>query len=146
MDAGYSGTELRRKLGAEPGMRVAAIGGPDDLPARLEGARVSRQLRGSFELIVFFATSQRSLEVRLAAILRARDAGGRVWIAWPKRSSGVHSDLDDDTVRRIGLASGLVDNKVCAIDDTWSALRFVERRPSPAATRKRTGDAVYDSR
>jgi hypothetical protein len=119
---------LQRKLGVEPGMRVAVIGAPQGFTERLEGARLSRELRGRFELIVFFATSRRSLEARLPALLRARESGGRIWLAWPKRASGVASDLDDGVVRRLGLASGLVDNKVCAIDETWSGLRFVARR------------------
>ncbi len=128
MEAGYSGTPLHRKLGVEPGMRVAVIGGPPGFVERLDGARVSALLRGRFELIVFFATSRRSLEGRLPGLLRAREAGGRIWLAWPKRASGVGTDLTDDAVREIGLTSGLVDNKVCAIDETWSGLRFVARR------------------
>jgi hypothetical protein len=126
--AGYSGTPLARKLGVEPQMRVAVIAGPSGFAERLEGARLSSQLRGRFELIVCFASSRRTLEGRLPAILRAREANGRIWLAWPKRSSGIASDLDDSVVRAIGLATGLVDNKVCAIDETWSGLRFVARR------------------
>lgn len=122
------GTPLQRKLGVEPQMRVAVIGGPSAFAEQLEGAQVSRQLRGRFELIVCFASSRRSLESRLPAILRAREDGGRIWLAWPKRASGIATDLDDGVVRTIGLATGLVDNKVCAIDDTWSGLRFVARR------------------
>jgi hypothetical protein len=128
MEAGYSGTPLQRKLGVKPGMRVAAIGAPDRFAARLEDARVAAQLRGSFELIVFFAISVEQLERRMPALLRARSERGGLWIAWPKRSSGLATDLDDGVVRRLGLATGLVDNKVCAIDETWSALRFVARR------------------
>ena len=109
-------------------MRVALIGAPVGFAERLDGARVSRSLRASAELIIFFATSQRSLESRLAAILGAREPDGRIWLAWPKRSSGVATDLDDNVVRAIGLATGLVDNKVCALDETWSGLRFVTRR------------------
>ncbi|MGD0196678.1 MAG: DUF3052 domain-containing protein [Solirubrobacteraceae bacterium] len=104
-------------------MRVAVLGGPDGL-VQLLGA--SRALRGRFEVIVLFETSRAGLERRLPAALRARD--GALWIAWPKRSSGLASDLDDGVVRQIGLATGLVDNKVCAIDETWSGLRFVARR------------------
>jgi len=126
--AGYSGTPLARKLGVEPQMRVAVIAGPSGFAERLEGARLSSQLRGRFELIVCFASSRRTLEGRVPAILRAREANGRIWLAWPKRSSGIASDLDDSVVRAIGLATGLVDNKVCAIDETWSGLRFVARR------------------
>ena len=126
--AGYSGTPLARKLGVEPQMRVAVIAGPSGFAERLEGARLSSQLSGRFELIVCFASSRRTLEGRVPAILRAREANGRIWLAWPKRSSGIASDLDDSVVRAIGLATGLVDNKVCAIDETWSGLRFVARR------------------
>ena len=126
--AGYSGTPLARKLGVEPQMRVAVIAGPSGFAERREGARLSSQLRGRFELIVCFASSRRTLEGRVPAILRAREANGRIWLAWPKRSSGIASDLDDSVVRAIGLATGLVDNKVCAIDETWSGLRFVARR------------------
>jgi hypothetical protein len=128
MEAGYSGTPLPRKLGVEPQMRVAVIGGPSGFAERLEGGRISRQLRGQFELIVCFAPSRRALETRLPAILRARTTSGRIWLAWPKRASGLATDLDERAVRAIGLATGLVDNKVCAIDDTWSGLRFVARR------------------
>jgi hypothetical protein len=123
-----SGTPLDRKLGVEPDMRVAVIGGPPGFAERLEGAQVSTLLRGRFELIVCFATSRRSLESRLPGLLRAREAGGRIWLAWPKRASGAETDLSDGVVREIGLTSGLVDNKVCAIDETWSGLRFVARR------------------
>ena len=128
LDTNDSGTPLHRKLGVEPGMRVAVIGGPPGFAKRLEGARVSTLLRGRFELIVCFATSRGSLERRLPGLLRAREAEGRIWLAWPKRASGVRTDLTDAAVREIGLTSGLVDNKVCAIDETWSGLRFVARR------------------
>jgi hypothetical protein len=128
MEGGYSATPLARKLGVEPQMRVAVIAGPSGFAERLEGARVSSQLCGRFELIVCFASSRRSLEGRLSAILRARRPGGQIWLAWPKRSSGIATDLNDGVVRAIGLATGLVDNKVCAIDETWSGLRFVARR------------------
>jgi len=125
---GYSGTPLTRKLGVEDGMRVAVLGPPDGLTEELAGALISRRLQGRFELIVFFATSARALRQRLPALLGAREPHGGIWIAWPKRSSGVASDLDDTVVREIVLATGLVDNKVCAIDATWSGLRFVARR------------------
>jgi hypothetical protein len=129
MAGGYSGTPLHRKLGIEAGARVAVIGrGPKDLAEQLEGAIVSRRLSGRFSLIVFFATSQHTLEQRLPALLAAREEHGSLWIAWPKRSSGVASDLDDVVVRHTVLATGLVDNKVCAVDATWSALRFVARK------------------
>jgi hypothetical protein len=114
-----------RKLGIEPGMRVALLGGPRPLADEL-GA--SRTLRGRYDVIVLFATSRAMLERRLPAVLRARNERGTVWIAWQKRSSGVQSDVAERDVRDIGLGTGLVDNKVCAIDEIWAALRFVARR------------------
>jgi hypothetical protein len=123
-----SATPLPRKLGIEPGARVAVIGGPAGFAERLDGAVCSTQLRGRFEVVLFFATSATALERRLPALLRAREERGMLWLAWPKRSSGIVSDLGDGVVRELGLATGLVDNKVCAIDETWSGLRFVARR------------------
>jgi hypothetical protein len=125
-----SSTPLRRKLGVEDGSRVAVLDGPDGFAEQLEGARVSYRLGGRFALIIYFATSHRALERRLPRLLAAREEGASLWIAWPKRSSGVASDLDDSVVRHSVLATGLVDNKVCAIDETWSGLRFVARRGS----------------
>ena len=79
-------------------------------------------------MVIQFATSRATLERRLDALVAALEPRGGLWIAWPKRSSGKRSDLDDRAVRESGLATGLVDNKVCAIDETWSGLRFVMRR------------------
>jgi hypothetical protein len=79
-------------------------------------------------LIVFFTTSRRELERRFTKLAGALDQAGALWIAWPKRSSGVETDLTEDTLREVGLPAGLVDTKVCAIDETWSGLRFVIRR------------------
>jgi hypothetical protein len=127
--AGYSGTPLHRKLGVQAGTRVAVLGpAPDGFTEQLEGAAVTQRLSGRFALIINFVASQRDLDTRLPKLLAARDSDGAIWIAWPKRSSAVPSDLDDMAVRHTGLATGLVDNKVCAIDATWSALRFVARR------------------
>ena len=84
--------------------------------------------RGRVDVLVFFATRRAELTRRFPAMKRAIDVDGGLWIAWPKRTSGVASDLSENPVREIGLANGLVDNKVCAIDDTWSGLRFVYRR------------------
>jgi hypothetical protein len=137
MAAGYSGTPLQRKLGVEAGTRVAVLGGPDGFAEQLEGARISYRLGGRFALIIFFTTSRRALERRLPTLLAAREEGAGLWIAWPKRSSAVASDLDDVVVRHNVLATGLVDNKVCAIDETWSALRFVARRASSPRNERR---------
>lgn len=135
--AGYSGTPLARKLGIREGARVVLAGAPpgaEDLLAPLpDGVRLSRRLGAPADVVVAFHTSRRELEARFPRLRAAiHDAGG-LWIAWPKRASGVATDLTEDVVREIALANGLVDNKVCAIDDVWSGLRFVRRladRPS----------------
>jgi hypothetical protein len=106
-------------------MRVAVLGGP---PALSDILAASRRLGGRFDVIVLCASSRVALERGLPGALRAREERGALWIAWPKRSSGVQTDLSDASVREIGLQTGLVDSKVCAIDETWSALRFVARR------------------
>jgi hypothetical protein len=128
---GEEGPPLSRKLAITPGARVAALGAPPGFVDRLDAAAaVSTRLRGSFDVIVQFAPARARLsEARLGALIAALEPRGGLWIAWPKQSSGVASDLDDRAVRETVLATGLVDNKVCAIDETWSALRFVRRLP-----------------
>jgi Protein of unknown function (DUF3052) len=122
-------TPLPRKLGIAPGDRVAAIGAPPPAFAdRLGDVAVTGRLDGRFDVIVLFARDRRELVRRLEGAVRALEQRGALWLAWPKRSSGVESDLDDSAVRALGLATGLVDNRVCAIDQTWSGLRFVNRR------------------
>ena len=130
--AGYSGTPLARKLGIKPGARVALIGAPDgfalapgELPA---GVSVGARARGPLDVIVAFFDRRSRLERRLPALRGALAPAGGLWIAWPKRSSGVATDLDENVVREHGLAVALVDNKVCAIDEVWSGLRLVFRR------------------
>lgn len=131
MSAGYSGTPLVRKLGIKPGQRVAFVGTPAAFGAALgelpDGVRVRATRAGSLDVIVAFFTRRGALERRLGGLIGRIDRAGGLWIAWPKRSSGLASDLSDDVVRDLGLAAGLVDNKVCAIDETWSALRLVVR-------------------
>lgn len=129
--AGYSGTPLPRKLGIKPQMRLGLIGAPhdfDDVLGELPpGVSVHRRVRGTFDVLVIFVQKRSELERRLPALKEALDQAGGLWVAWPKRSSGVATDLGEATVRELGLGSGLVDNKVCAIDATWSGLRFVYR-------------------
>jgi hypothetical protein len=128
---GYSGTPLAHKLGIKPGARLALINAPDGFDAtlgELPGAvTVRRSARGTVDLIVAFFTRARELERRLASLRGALDPAGGLWLAWPKRASGVQTDLSEGAVRELGLAAGLVDNKVCAIDPVWSGLRFVYR-------------------
>ncbi|MGN6867096.1 MAG: DUF3052 domain-containing protein [Solirubrobacteraceae bacterium] len=130
--AGYSGTPLVRKLGIMPDARLGLINAPDgfdqtlgDLPV---GVYVRRRLGGRpFDVIVAFFDRRAELERRLPALVGALDAAGGLWLAWPKRASGVPTDLSDNVVRQLGLATGLVDNKVCAVDQVWSGLRLVYR-------------------
>jgi len=129
--AGYSGTPLPRKLGIKTNTTVGLIGAPVGFEVALgalpERARVVRTPRGRCDLLVWFATSRTEVERRIAA-LGARFGAGGMWIAWRKQGARSRSDLTQAEVRRIGLASGLVDYKICAIDATWSGLKFTRRR------------------
>jgi hypothetical protein len=111
-------------------MTVALIDAPPgfaDTLAPPDGVRIRARLQGSPDVIVCFALDRARLARRLPALKRALPPHGGLWIAWPKRSSGVTTDLNDDVLRELILPTGLVDNKVCAIDETWSGLRFVVR-------------------
>jgi hypothetical protein len=127
--SGYSGTPLPHKLGIKDGARVAVVSAPAHFDAALgplpDGARVRRDARGRLDVIVFFVTRRAELARRFASFARALEPHGGLWVAWPKKTSGVATDLVFDTVQSIGLDAGLVDNKVAAIDQTWSGLRFV---------------------
>jgi hypothetical protein len=130
--AGYSGTPLPRKLGIRDGHRVGLKGAPEGFGETLgelpDGVSLTRgRLRAPLDVIVAFFTSRRALERRLTSLIGLMDPAGGLWIAWPKRASGVDSDITEDVVRELGLAAGVVDNKVCAIDQTWSGLRLVIR-------------------
>jgi hypothetical protein len=129
--AGYSGTPLPRKLGIKPESRLALLGAPDGFDETLgelpPGVSVRRSARGPLDVIVAFFSQRSELERRLPTLIKALERAGGLWIAWPKRASGLPTDLGDGVVRELGLAAGLVDNKVCAIDGTWSGLRFVYR-------------------
>jgi hypothetical protein len=129
--AGYSGTPLPKKLGIKEGSTVAFSGAPPEFEAALgtlPGAvTVKRRAVAPLDVAVAFFTRRGELERRLAALGRAVYPDGGLWIAWPKRASGLDTDLTEDVVRELALAGGLVDNKVCAIDETWSGLRLVYR-------------------
>jgi hypothetical protein len=129
--SGYSGTPLPRKLGIKAGARLAVLSPPagfDRTLGRLpDGVQVRHQARGCVDVIVFFVTRRAELARRFPALARALEPDGGLWVAWPKKTSGVATDLVFELVQHVGLDAGLVDNKVCAIDDTWSGLRFVYR-------------------
>ena len=127
--AGYSGTPLWQKLGLKPRMRLLALEAPPNLDALLAGAPdLERLARATtFDCALAFAKTPSAVTAVLARLEPKMPDGGLIWIAWPKKTSGVSTDLDEDVVRRIGLAAKLVDVKVCAIDATWSGLKFVRR-------------------
>jgi hypothetical protein len=127
--AGYSGTPLPKKLGIKDGSAVLLLGAPDDFEDLLgdvpEGASLVRRPGGRFDLTIWFPRSRDELESNVGEIGFLASA---IWIAWPKKASGVTTDLSESIVRETGLASGLVDYKICAIDATYSGLKFTRRR------------------
>ena len=133
--AGYSGTPLPKKLGIKADHRVAVIRPPDgfettlgDLPenAALQ-VGLGRASGGPLDVIIVFVTRRSELERQLASMRGRMASAGSLWVAWPKKASRVATDITEDVVRDIALPTGLVDNKVCAIDETWSGLRLVIR-------------------
>jgi len=120
---GYSGTPLPKKLGIRPDSRVLVFDGPDGF---LPG--VPRAAGGPADVIVALHAERAGFEARLPALRALMDPAAGLWIAWPKRASKVPTDMTEDVVREVALPTGLVDNKVCAIDATWSGLRLVIRR------------------
>lgn len=135
--AGYSGTPLAKKLGIKEGARVTLVNAPEGFEALLapipDGVRITRRLGRDADVIVAFHTSRAIYEGRVDRLRTSMHDAGGLWIAWPKKASGVATDITEDVVRDVALANGLVDNKVCAIDATWSGLRIVvrvaDRRP-----------------
>jgi hypothetical protein len=129
--AGYSGTPLPRKLGIREGSRLLLVAAPGDFAATLgqlpPGIELLETGAAEVDVAVVFVRDFAALSARFASLAAALQPAGGLWVAWPKRSSGVATDLDENIVRELGLAAGLVDNKVCAIDETWSGLRFVWR-------------------
>ena len=129
--AGYSGTPLARKLGVNPGAAVLLDGAPDgfDLGEIPDDVQVSRRLgRGPYDVIVCFCPDRSRLVARWSVLHPETTVAGALWVAWPKRSSGMATDLDENGVRDYALAHGRVDVKVCAIDETWSGLKHVIRK------------------
>ena len=130
--AGYSGTPLPRKLGIKPGHRVLALGAPEDFARATlgelpDGVALRTTARGKADVIVSFHDRRSDLARRLPRLRELMEPAAGLWIAWPKRASGVPTDLTEDRVRELALEHRLVDNKVCAIDATWSGLRLVIR-------------------
>ncbi len=127
----YAGAPLAKKLGVRTGRAVALLDAPEGFERKLEplppGVEIRRGARGRAGLVLLFAASMRHLRKRFAAAERLLEHGGGVWIAWPKKASGISTDLGETAVRSFGLAAGFVDYKICAIDETWSGLLFTRR-------------------
>jgi len=134
--AGYSGTPLPRKLGLQPNFRTLVEAMPADVRADLKDSlsacELVKQARGPLDFVMLFVKSPSELEARIGTLAPQLAPAGMLWVAWPKKSSGVPCDLNENDIRTIGLAAGLVDIKVCAVNETWSGLKFV----IPVARRK----------
>ncbi len=130
--AGYSGTPLAKKLGFKPGLRVKTKGAPaeyldliDPIP---EGVAVSSRLRAPVDILHLFVRRERELQRDLPTAMHVIEQNGAIWVSWPKKSSGVATDVTEDRIRASALPLGLVDIKVCAVDAVWSGLKLVIRR------------------
>lgn len=138
--AGYSGTPLLKKLGIKEDFRIALVNAPGnflkDLGQLPANCAVVTRLTGPLDLIVLFVKAERDLDERFLLLADKLTSNGMIWVGWPKKASGVATDLTFDSVQRIGLRCGLVDVKICAIDETWSGLKFVYRlRDRPKRSR-----------
>jgi hypothetical protein len=128
--AGYSGTPLVKKLGIKPGFNIALTGAPTgyanelDLPSHVS---INSRSAKPLDFAQLFVKSEKELKTKFSAYTNRLKASGMLWVSWPKKSSGVSTDLSENLVRDIGLAAGLVDVKICAVDEVWSGLKFVFR-------------------
>jgi len=129
--SGYSGTPLVKKLGIKEGFRVGLVNPPNNFLKTLgslpENVKIVTRLTKPLDLIMLFSGSERSLKRDFPRLAAKIAANGMLWVAWPKKSSGVRTDLSFDNVQSVGLQAGLVDVKICAMDEVWSGLKFVYR-------------------
>jgi len=139
-NAGYSGTPLPQKLGIKPDAHVALVDAPAAFALALPaGAALVGDEARDVDVIVWFVTARAAFARKLASVKKRMQPAGGLWIAWPKKASGVATDMTENVVREVALPTGLVDNKVCAIDGTWSGLRLVvrlENRPKKSGATK----------
>ena len=130
--AGYSGTPLAKKLGLKEGSRVRPRHAPDNyldlLTPRPPTATISPRLKKNLDIAHIFSCSKGKLSAELPPLMREIRPNGMIWVSWPKKASGVKTDITEDTIRDIALPLGLVDVKVCAVDDIWSGLKLVIRK------------------
>ena len=146
--AGYSGTPLAKKLGIKEGGRILLVGAPKEyarlvapLPA---GVQMVKAAGATTDLIHIFATARKDLERALTSVLKAMRSDAAIWVSWPKKASGVATDITEDTIREVALPMGLVDIKVCAVSEVWSGLKLVVRRELRAERERRS--SAYTSR
>ena len=138
--AGYSGTPLVKKLGIKPGFNIAFAGAPPgyanelDLPPHVS---INSRSEKPLDFAQLFVKSEKELKTKFSEYANRLKASGMLWVSWPKKSSGVSTDLSENIVREIGLAAGLVDVKVCAVDEVWSGLKFVFRLEDRAKMKPR---------
>jgi hypothetical protein len=139
--AGYSGTPLVRKLGIGEGMMVVAVNPPPNYGELLgtlpEGARIAKTSRGNPEFVHLFTKSAADLEKHLGRLRKSIKPAGVIWVSWPKRASKIDTDITEDVIRAIALPMGLVDVKVCAVDDIWSGLKLMIRKSERAVEKSR---------
>jgi len=128
--SGYSGTPLVKKLGIKPASSLALLGAPRGFRRELvglpAGVRITARLQGAPDVTIWFLSSKRELEGRMPQVAAAMGQG--LWVAWPKKASGIKTDVTEDVIRNCALPHGIVDYKVCAINETWSGLKFGRRR------------------
>ncbi len=130
MSAGYSGTPLWRKLGYKPGLKVALLNSPQGFADWLgeDVPQVEASLPAGAGLVHLFVSDAANLSASLPALMAAFDRDGAIWVSWPKKASGVPTDITEDRIRAIALPMGLVDVKVCAVSEIWSGLKLVIRK------------------
>jgi hypothetical protein len=128
---GYSGTPLPKKLGIKDGYRFSLVGAPPDVRTELKAAlatcEIARDGNAPLDFAMVFSKSKTKLRKEFQQLTKMLAPAGMLWVSWPKKSSGVATDLNENLVREIGLDAGLVDVKVCAVTDVWSGLKFVRR-------------------
>jgi hypothetical protein len=138
--AGYSGTPLVKKLGIKPGFNIAFVDAPPgyanelDLPTDVS---INTRSDKPLDFAQLFVRSEKKLKTKFSEYANRINASGMLWVSWPKKSSGVSTDLSENIVREIGLAAGLVDVKICAVDEVWSGLKFVFRLKDRAKVKPR---------
>ena len=127
---GYSGTPLPKKLGIKDGFRVSVLAAPEDVRAELKSALAKCEIadgKAQIDFAMMFAKSKAEFVKEFKRVKKLLSPAGMLWVSWPKKASGVATDLNENVVRDIGLSEGLVDVKVCAVTDIWSGLKFVRR-------------------